>query len=101
LNVLTTEHLYTCGEEASGETVAPHYSGRLQAIFDWRHACPGVAEIAVLDETAETITSACPSGDVEVIVIKPSKTFRIAPESVHVHRRGDGTPALISGQIAQ
>ena len=60
---------------------------------------PGVAEVAVLDETAEGFTSACPSGDVEITVIKPSKSFRIAPENVHVRRLHDGTPEYASAQI--
>ena len=60
---------------------------------------PGADELAVLNPTAEGFTSACPSGDVEVIVIKPSKSFRIAPENVHVRRRPDGTPEYVSAQI--
>ena len=44
----------------------------------------------MLNETAEGNTAACPSGDVEISVIKPSKTFRIAPEDVHVRRSDDG-----------
>src|SRR5277367_6589378 len=60
--------------------------------FSLTTCIPGVAELAVLNETAEGFTSACPSGDVEVTVIKPSKTLRIAPENVHVRRLRDGTP---------
>jgi len=60
---------------------------------------PGVQEPVVLNETAEGYTSACPSGDVEISVIKPSKTFRIAPKNVHVRRSSDGTPVAISAQI--
>ncbi len=60
---------------------------------------PGAKDPVVLNETAEGNTAACPSGDVEISVIKPSKTFRIAPEDVHVRRSGDGTPVAISAQI--
>jgi hypothetical protein len=45
------------------------------------------------------ITSACPSGAVEIAVIKPSRTFRIPPENVHVRRKSDGTPVVISAEI--
>jgi hypothetical protein len=60
---------------------------------------PGADELAVLNPTAEGFTSACPSGDVEVTVIKPSKSFRIAPENVHVRRHRDGAPEFVSAQI--
>jgi hypothetical protein len=60
---------------------------------------PGAKDPVVLNETAEGNTAACPFGDVEISVIKPSKTFRIAPENVRVRRSGDGTPVAISAQI--
>jgi hypothetical protein len=60
---------------------------------------PGAQDPIVLDKTAEGSTSACPFGDVQVAVLKPSKTFRIAHENVHVHRSANGTPVAISGQI--
>jgi hypothetical protein len=60
---------------------------------------PGVPETVVLNETAEGYTSACPSEDVEIAVIKPSRTFRIAAENVHVRRSSNGAPVAISGQI--
>jgi hypothetical protein len=60
---------------------------------------PGAQEPAVLNETAEGNTSACPFDDVKVAVLKPSKTFSIAPESVHVRRRPDGAPVAIYAQI--
>jgi hypothetical protein len=60
---------------------------------------PGAQEPVVLNGTVEGYTSACPSGDVEITVIKPSKTVRIAPENVHVRRSGDGTPVAMSAQI--
>src|ERR1700734_4045554 len=60
---------------------------------------PGAQDPVVLDEMTEGYTSACPSGDVEIAVIKPSKTFSIAPENVHVRRNGDGTPEIITAEI--
>jgi hypothetical protein len=59
----------------------------------------GAPKPVVLNHTAEGNTSACPFGDVQVAVLKPSKTFFIAPENVHVRRSFDGTPLAISGQI--
>jgi hypothetical protein len=67
--------------------------------FSLMTCIPGVKELAVLGETAEGSTSACPSGNVEITVIKPSKSFCIAPENVHVRRSHDGTPVAISAQI--
>jgi hypothetical protein len=52
-----------------------------------------------LDESGNGSTAACPSGDVELVVIKPSKTLNIAPENVHVRRRSDGNPSVIFAEI--
>ena len=60
---------------------------------------PGAQDPVVLNDTSEGYTSACPSGDVEITVNKPSKTFRISSENVHVHRKSDGTNIAISAQI--
>jgi hypothetical protein len=60
---------------------------------------PGTQEPVVLDQAGYGNTSACPSGDVEVAVIKPSKTFIIPSANVHVRRSSDGTPVAISTQI--
>jgi hypothetical protein len=53
----------------------------------------------VLGETHEGFTSACPSGDVVIVVIKPTKTFDIAAENVHVRRGKDGAPVIIYADI--
>ena len=60
---------------------------------------PGAPETVVLNEKVEGYTSACPSGDVEIAVIKPSKTFIIASASVHVRGSSDGTPVAVSAEI--
>jgi len=60
---------------------------------------PGVQDAVVLDATAEGYTSVCPSGDVGIAVVKPSRTFRIAPENIQVRTSKDGTPVRISTQI--
>jgi hypothetical protein len=75
--------------------VADTFSG----YFQLTTCIPGAQEPVVLNEMVEGYTSACPSGDVEITVIKSSKTFRIAPENVHVRRSSDGTPVAISAQI--
>jgi len=75
--------------------VADTFSG----YFRLTTCIPGAQEPVVLNETVEGYTSACPTGDVEITVIKPSKTFRIAPENVHVRRSRDGAPVAISAQI--
>jgi hypothetical protein len=67
--------------------------------FSLTTCIPGVAEVAVLNETGEGTPSACPSGDVEITVIKPSRSFRIEAENVHVRMSHDGTPVHLSAQI--
>ncbi len=62
--------------------------------------CISVAkDPVVLDETNYGYTRACPLGDVELVVIKGTKTLHILPEKVHVRRRSDGEAATISAEI--
>jgi len=74
-----------------GETFSGHF--RLTTCV------PRAQDPVVLNESAEGNTSTCPSGDVEITVIKPSKTFSIAPENVLIRRDGDGTPMAITSEI--
>jgi hypothetical protein len=53
----------------------------------------------VLDDTGYGSTAACPSGDVEIILIKPTQTVDIAPEHVKVVRSADGAPVAINFSI--
>jgi hypothetical protein len=64
-------------------------------------ACISAAQDpAVLVQGAqEGYTPACPRGDVELVVIKSTRTFVIAPENVHVRRSSDGAPVSISAEI--
>jgi hypothetical protein len=80
-------------------TVSVRVNEAFSGNFRLTPCIPGAQEPIRLNETAEGNTSACPSGDVEIAVIKPSKTFRIAPENVHVRRRPDGAPVAIYAQI--
>jgi hypothetical protein len=62
--------------------------------------CISVAkDPVVLTKTDYGYTPACPLGDVELVVIKGTKTLHIAPERVHVRRRSDGEPVTISAEI--
>jgi len=63
----------------------------------WRDQ--GAQSPTALDESGNGATAACPSGDVEIVVIKPSKTLNIAPENVHVRRTSDGNPSVIFAEM--
>lgn len=61
---------------------------------------PAASDPAVLIEgTEEGDTSVCPAGDVELVVIRSTKTTVIAPENVHVRRSSDGAPVAISAEV--
>jgi hypothetical protein len=51
-----------------------------------------------LTDSGSGNTAACPSGDVEIVVIKRSKTLNIAPENVYVRRTSDGNPSVITAE---
>jgi hypothetical protein len=59
----------------------------------------GAQDPTALNESGGGNTTACPLGDVDIVVIKPSKTLNIAPENVHVRRRSDGNPSVIFAEI--
>ena len=75
--------------------VADTFSGHIRL----RPCIQGAQDPTALDESGNGSTSACPSGDVEIVVIKPSKTLNIAPENVHVRKTRDGNPSVIFAEI--
>jgi hypothetical protein len=56
-------------------------------------------EPVVVNEQGNGETSACPYGDLEIIVLKQSKTVYITSENISVERAGDGIPATITAQV--
>ena len=59
----------------------------------------GAPDPTALNDSGDGNTAACPLGDVAIVVIKPSKTINIPPENVHVRRRSDGNPNIITAEI--
>ena len=59
----------------------------------------GAQDPTALNDSGDGNTAACPLNDVEIVVIKPSKTLNIAPEKVHVRRMSDGNPSVIFAEI--
>src|ERR1700679_2560342 len=76
--------------------VADAYSGVLRL-----SPCVGNAQDPVLvDAQGNGKTSVCPLGaDVEILVVKASRTVFIPREQVSVARAGDGFPVAISADI--
>ena len=64
-----------------------------------RPCIPSSEEPVVLNRSGYGNTAACPAGDVEIVVIKETKSPVIPPKNVLVRRRGDGEPISISSQI--
>jgi len=60
---------------------------------------PSAHEPTLVDRVGYGYTPACPAGDVEIVVIKPSKTYELAPENIHVRRTSEGEPSTIVAQI--
>lgn len=64
-------------------------------------SCVSIAqEPAEPDESGYGHTAACPTGDVEILVIKGTKSFVIPPEGVKVRRNPSGQPTYITFQIS-
>ena len=61
----------------------------------------GAKEPVEVDEHGNGDTSACPSGVLEIVVIKRTKTVYIVSERVKVDRTGDGIPVSITASIPQ
>jgi hypothetical protein len=75
--------------------VAETFSGHIRL----KPCVQGAQEPTALDVSGNGITAAWPVGDVELFVIKPSKTLNIAPKEIHVRRTSGGNPTMITAEI--
>lgn len=75
--------------------VADTYSGFLHLI----PCVPDAREPVVINEIGRGNTAACPAGDVEIVVIKPTKRFSIESKDVRLHKETDGSPIAITAKI--
>jgi hypothetical protein len=56
-------------------------------------------ENVTVDERGYGTTSACPSGDLDLVVVRRGKIIPIPPDRVSVVRTGDGMPIVITANI--
>jgi hypothetical protein len=75
--------------------VTDNYSGFIHLV----PCVPGAPEPVELNEAGRGTTTACPAGDVQIVVVKPTKTFNIESKDVQVRRQSDGTAIAILAQI--
>jgi hypothetical protein len=75
--------------------VSDAYSGPLRLKPCWE----GAQESVSLDDQGNGETSVCPYGDLEIVVIKPTKTVYIMSDKIQIDRTGDGIPVGISSYI--
>jgi hypothetical protein len=59
----------------------------------------GAKEPAVVDEQGNGETTACPNGDVEIVVIKQTQKIYLTSEKVKVDKTGDGIPVGITANV--
>lgn len=96
--VVVSLSLAACAKQPTTQVtvkVAEGYSGHINVT----PCIPGVPATVVLGETQSGATSVCPKGDVELVVIKPKRTFVIAADNVHVRKGADGSPVTITAEI--
>ena len=75
--------------------VTDNYSGYIHLV----PCVPGAPEPAELNEAGRGTTTACPDGDVQIVVVKPTKTFNIESKDVQVRKQSDGSPIAITAKI--
>jgi hypothetical protein len=56
-------------------------------------------ENVTVDERGHGTTSACPSGDLDLVVVRRGKIIFIPSDHVSVLRTGDGIPVVITAKI--
>jgi hypothetical protein len=56
-------------------------------------------EPIVVNDRGNGESSACPYGDLEIVVIKQSKTVYQTSENIAVEIAGDGMPVAITAQV--
>jgi hypothetical protein len=76
-------------------TVADSYAGSLHL----RPCVEGANAAVVTDAQGNGATSACPYGDVEIVLTRQNRTIYIMPEAVRVERTADGIPVTITAEV--
>jgi hypothetical protein len=88
-----------CAAESSPTRITAKVADIYSGVLHLNPCAKNAQDVALVDEKGNGNTSACPLGDVEIVVVKGDKTIYIAPEKVKVERTGDGFPAAISAVI--
>jgi hypothetical protein len=92
--------LISCGAKNAATRitvkVADNYSGSLRLDT----CAKDTHDPVLIDKNGNGLTSACPmDGDVEILVVKSSRTIYISREKITVARVGDGFPVAIFSSI--
>jgi len=91
--------LVACAAKNSPARITAKVAGIYSGVLHLDPCAKNAQDVAVVDEKGNGSTSACPLGDVEIVVVERDKTIYIAPEKVKVERAGDGFPVTISTVI--
>ncbi len=76
-------------------TVADSFSG----LVHLRPCVEGAKDPIVADAQGSADMSACPLGNLEIVVIKGNNTVYVKSEDVSVSRAGDGIPVAVTASV--
>jgi hypothetical protein len=91
--------LTACTEEWPTTRVTVKVADTFKGTVRLTPCIPTAQAPAVVDDTGNGVTSACPVGPVELAIIAPSKTIIIPAENVTIRRASDNMPLSISAHI--
>jgi hypothetical protein len=87
--------LFSCGARNTPARITVRAPDGFSGVLHLTPCAAGAQGLVEVNQQGNGETSACPSGDVEVLVVKNSGTVYIEPQRISVSRAGDGIPVEI------
>jgi hypothetical protein len=91
--------LASCAAKEASARVTVKVADSFSGILHLRPCVEDAKEPVAADAQGYADTSACPLGDLEIVVIKGNNTVYVKSEDVGVSRAGDGIPVAITAFV--
>jgi hypothetical protein len=91
--------LASCAAKTAPTRVTANVADNFSGVLHLRPCVGGAKEPIVADNQGNAEMSACPLGELEIVVTKRSGTVYIKSEDVRVLRAGDGIPVSVTASV--
>lgn len=91
--------LASCAAKEAPARVTVRVADSFSGLLHLRPCVEGAKEPMVADAQGSADMSACPLGNLEIVVIKGNNTVYVRSEDVSVSRAGDGIPVAVTASV--